>query len=134
MIRWATDADRPEILNVMQEAKTGCAWMTYGDMDGLTLVDESHGLLRGYVRFTPGRPETWIRQLVVHPDHQGNGTTVKRLLLAVVDVAKTYGSQVIEGFVHEDHPVVRSMLARVGAQEDAGVRVRVPILHAGRFR
>lgn len=117
----------------MRAAKTGCAWMTYDDMDGYALMDERDGDVRGYVRFHFGRPEMWVRQLVVHPDHQGNATTARRLLLDLVRVAHTYDAQAIEGFVHQDTPAVLDQFRRLGAQEDAGVRVRIPLNAARRF-
>lgn len=130
-IRWATPADRPAVIALMREAKTGCSWLDYGDMDGTAFVDEgSDGRLRGYVRFHLGRPEVYVRQLVVRPDLQGHGTVARRLLLSLVDVSREYGAQVIEAFQHADEGKVIEQTMRLCASVDPGVRVRMPLAWA----
>lgn len=127
MIRWATEADRPVLVRLMQHAKMGCEWYDYGNMDGWCLVDEVDGDIRGYVRFDLGSPETHVRQIVVAVEHQGDGLTMRRLLAGVVGAAKAYGSQGVEGFQPHDHPELEDMVTRAGAYTYEGVRVRWPL-------
>lgn len=126
MIRWATEADRWPIIRLMQAAQTGASWLDYRDLDGQCLVDEGRGGLRGYVRFTLGRPETYLRQVVVRPGSQ-NRLVGAELLGAVVRLAEEYGSQCVEGFQRADEKHLHEMSAKLGAKFDAGVRVRFPL-------
>lgn len=127
MIRWGLENDLPELVRVMQEARMGCEWYTYLNMDGLTLVDEDEGGIRGYVRFTLGRPETYVRQLVVHPEHQGNGMVAKRLMLKVIELARAYGSQGLEGSHRLEDIKTMHQSIRSGAIPQDVVRVRWPL-------
>ena len=127
MIRWAVDTDRRAIIGLMQLAKMGCSWYDYSNFDGLTLVDIQNNKIVGYVRFDLGRPETYIRQIVVHPDFQNTGLIVKRLLLTVMKLAITHGAQGIEGFQPLDKPWLTEMTNRLGAINQDGVRVRWPL-------
>lgn len=127
MVRFSKPADLPALIALMREARMGCEWMTYDDMDGLTLVDEFHGELRGYLRADLGRPETHVRQLVVAPDHQGAGLVARRLLLTLATLAELHGSQAIEGFQEDDKHALSAMWARAGAQVTAGRRTRFPL-------
>ena len=125
-VRWITATDRAPLLHLMREAKMGSDWFDYADMDGQALVDEQDGELIGYALFTLAKPETHIRQLVVHPDHQHQGLVARRLLYALARVALTYGSQGIEGFVNTSE--MEDMLSRVGAILQPGTRVRWPLV------
>jgi hypothetical protein len=127
MIRWATEADRWPLIRFMQAARAGSSTYSYSDMDGATLVDEEAGQLLGYVRFFLGRPESYVRQIVVHPDRRGQGLVLRRLLTALFSVARTYGSQAIEGFHGEGDTVMPQILERAGARLDPGTRSRWPI-------
>lgn len=125
MIRYGTPLDGPAAVKLMTEAGMGAAWYTYQAMDGAALVDaDDTGALRGYVRYTLGRPETFIRQLVIHPDHQGDGVVMKELLRRVIVLAELYGSQGIEAFCPESRRGVAEMFVKAGAVLDAGQRVQ----------
>ena len=104
----------------------GSDWFDYADMDGQAMVDDQDGMLLGYVLFALAKPETHIRQLVVHPEHQHQGLVARRLLYALARVALTYGSQGIEGFVNTAE--MEDMLGRVGAVLQPGTRVRWPLV------
>lgn len=126
MIRYGTALDQPAALQLMRDAGMGATWYRYEAMDGAALVeaDDATGALRGYVRFTLGRPETFIRQLVVHPDHQGDGVVMKELLRRVIVLAELYGSQGIEAFCPESKRAAAEMFVKAGAVLDAGQRVQ----------
>ena len=126
MIRYATPQDGPAALKCMLAAGMGASWYRYETMDGAALVDidDATGAMRGYVRYTLGRPETFIRQLVVHPDHQDDGLVMKELLRRVIVLAELYGSQGIEAFCPESKRAVAEMFVKAGAVLDAGQRVQ----------
>ena len=124
MIRWATEADRPAILAILHAGHLASSWYVYDDMDGYCLVDEREGTIRGYVTFDLGKPETHIRQIVVHPDWAGTGLVVRRLLRALVQAASTYGSQGIGGFHFDVTPELKGYSERLGAYLQPGVLAR----------
>ena len=126
MMRYATPQDGPAAVALMQAAGMGASWYRYGTMDGTALldIDDDTGALRGYVRFTLGRPETFIRQLVVHPDHQGDGVVMKELLRRVIVLAELSGSQGLEAFCPESKRAVADMFVKAGAVLDPGQRVQ----------
>ncbi len=126
MIRYGTPQDGPAAVKCMQAAGMGAAWYRYETMEGAALVDvdDETGALRGFVRYTLGRPETFIRQLVVHPDHQGDGVVMKEMLRRVIVLAELYGSQGIEAFCPESKRGVAEMFVKAGAVLDAGQRVQ----------
>ena len=128
MIRFATPADQPALVTLMQRAKMGCAWLTYGEMDGACIVEHLHGTLRGYIRFDLGRPETHIRQIVVDPEYQGDGLIARKLILAVATLAELHGAQTIEGFQEDDKPWLTKMAVKAGCQTTRGQRVRWPLI------
>lgn len=115
-------------IRLMQAAKQGCLWYRYGQMDGSGLVEEHGGVLRGYLRYTLGRPETHIRQFVVAPEFQGDGTVAYALLSELVRRAIKHGSLGIEGFQSESNAVMAGMMARIGAQLTRGTRARFPLI------
>ncbi len=136
MIRWAVPQDLQAAIKVMQAAKTGCGWYRYGTMDGAALldIDDETGALRGYIRFHLGRPETHVRQLVVAPEHQGDGLVAKGLFAKLIQLAEGHGSQGLEGFMLEGDTGLIDQAERAGAQLDRGVRVRWPLGEAASER
>ena len=127
MIRKWEESDRWPVVRLMQRAKMGSDFYFYDKADGQCLVDEEHGQLLGYIRYDLGVPETHVRQIVVDPDHQGNGIVGWRLIRAVLREAKQFGSQGVEGFQRIEDQHLTHMFAKSGAVVDAGYRVRFPL-------
>lgn len=106
---------------------------TYADLDGYMLLDVDGETWNGLVWFDFGKPEMFIREVVVHPDHRGSGLVARRLLLGAAHAAQTYGSEGIAGFHSDSKPEVIAMSKRLGGVVRPGVRVRIPLSAARRF-
>lgn len=130
MLRYATSADRATIIEVMQAApECRASSYRYDDMDGLCVldIDDATGETRGFVTFTLGKPETWIRQMAVVPKFRKR-SVVANLSLAVIAEATSFGSQGVEGFKWLGYDKQWIALSkRRGAVVDKGVRVRWPL-------
>ena len=124
MIRWATEQDRPAILDLLQKTGTASRLFSYADCDGLCLLDEDDEGIRGFVLFSLGRPTCWIRALGAIRQHP---FATRRLMRALVEVATSQGCQGVDGFVHDTH--VMQMLARWGWDLTHGVRARLKFGH-----
>lgn len=118
----------------MTASRMGCSWYRYEQMDGQALVDEEDGELLGYVLFTLSRPETHIRQIVVHPEHQYHGMVARRLLTALARLALAHGSEGIEGFSSDEQPHLEDLWGRLGAVVQPGVRLRWPLVPAAQTK
>ena len=108
----------------MQAAGLGNTGYSYDDLDGPCLIDVEDGVIRGFVRYWLGRPETWIRQAAVAPMYQKNGVTIRNLLLEVRAQALQHGSQGVEAFHVADAPEGAAYSKRLGALLCGGTRVR----------
>lgn len=98
----------------------------YDSWAAFVLLDETAGVIRGFVSFTLGKPETWIRQLAVHPKYQ-KGLVAWRLLKSVYQVAQAFGSQSLEGFQLASRPYLAKMSVRLGMTLLPGHRVVFPL-------
>lgn len=127
MIRWAVEADRPDILTLLHTVQENVPEYTYQDFAGTVLIYRQGTRLIGFVAFTLGRPETWIRNICVAPAYQNKGFVAKHLMTSVIKLAMAHGSQGIEGFQADKRPHLKEISERLGAVIRPGVRVRWPL-------
>jgi len=127
MIRWAIEDDRPDILTLLHTTHDNAQEYNYKDFAGTVLVYRQGTRLIGFIAFTLGRPETWIRHISVAPAYQNKGFVAKHLMAGVIKLALAHGSQGLEGFQTDKRAYLQEMSSRTGAVLQPGVRVRWPL-------
>lgn len=126
-VRFATDADRPAIVEVLKAAGGGAACYSFADMDGHCLVDEHEGpdgqmVIRGVALISLARPYTVIREMAIRPECQ-KGLVLANLSAAIFAAARAHGSTGVEGWKCGD-PEWTELSRQRGAIVTAGSRVR----------
>ena len=93
----------------------------YRDVDGVGFLAAVDDVAAGAILFWLGRPETWIRDLVVDPAFQGTAV-LPALVQPVVRLAQQHGSRAVAGHLTQEKFAALSV--RAGAAISSKILTR----------